>query len=458
MPDQREREIMAAMYVSRSGADLVEELIERFGSRFAGSPLEHGAAEFIRDKLAEAGADAVALETFTCPGWTRKQTRLTVTAPAKRGLDCIALPYCPPGEIEGPLVFLGDGDPQRYVDHRADLRGAIAMATTAVPRFFQRGMHRCEKLGRAFQAGAVGFIYMRGAPGGIPETGSARWGNSCDIPAIAVSYETGFDLVRMRKQGAVQVRIESTNENHPVVSHNVVAEFRGRDRASEVIVIGAHYDGHDISQGANDNATGVAILVEAAKMLARYKASLSRTVRVVAFAQEEMGLHGAHHHADRHKGEAIKFMLNVDSAARSLGAVLGLQGWPDSAGFFQTMFQEMFDSDVVVGEEIELYADMYAFASQGIPSAILKSQAPQAGGSPGAPLGYLHTPLDTVEKVSAKLVQIDAARVACLALRLAAVDEIPLRRKTPAEFGARLKALGLDAVLRFEQRAVPGEA
>src|SRR3990172_4672949 len=179
------------------------------------------------------------------------------------------------------------------------------MATTAQPRFFSRQMHRCERLGRALAEGAIGFIWMRGEAGGLPETGSARFGHPCEVPAIGVSYEAGQAMVRMSRNGPVRVKITSTNQNHPVTSANVVAEFRGQQHPAEIILLGAHYDGHDISQAAMDNATGVAVVLEAARAIAPHKLQLRRTVRCVAFAQEEMGLLGARDYAGRHQAERI---------------------------------------------------------------------------------------------------------------------------------------------------------
>ena len=63
--------------------------------------------------------------------------------------------------------------------------------------------------------------------------------------------------------------------------------------------------------------------------------------------------------------------------------------------------------------------------------------------------------MDSLDKVSARLIQLEAIRVARLTLRLAAMDDIPLTRKTPEDIAARLKALGLDEVLRFEGRPLP---
>lgn len=377
-----DREIIADLYLARTGLDFLEELVDRFGSRFGGTAQEHGAAEFIAERFRAAGADRVYLESFTCPGWTRNETRLTVTAPVERPADCIALPYCPPGEIEGPLVYLGDGDPQTYADNRDKLKGAIVMVSTATPKYYHRAMHRGEKLGRALEAGAIGFVWMRGEPGGLPETGSARFGRACEVPAISVSYETGHELLRLGKQGPVRLKIASTNENHPVTSHNVVAEFTGRKRPDEVILLGAHYDGHDISQSASDDGAGIAVVVEAARALGVHKDHLDRTVRLVGFAQEEMGLIGAEHHAASHRQGQVRFMLNLDGAGRGSNGNFSLQGWPEATAFFKGLFKEMHEADVSVGDRIFLYSDMYPFAARGIPSATFASQASASAGAP----------------------------------------------------------------------------
>ena len=110
------------------------------------------------------------------------------------------------------------------------------MATTVTPRSRATRMHRTEKLGRALDAGAVGFIWMRGLPGGLPETGAAQIGRFCEIPAIGVSYEDGYALQRLAARGPAVVAIHSTNENRTVSTQNVVAEFRGRAHPDELIV------------------------------------------------------------------------------------------------------------------------------------------------------------------------------------------------------------------------------
>ena len=449
-----DRQIVADLYLSRGGAEFIEQLVEGFGARFGGSDEERGAADWIRGRLADLGVTAAHKEEFNCMGWTRKSVKLTVTAPVRKEIDCIALPFCPPGEVEAPLVYLGDGDPQTYADNRDKLKGAIAMVSTATPRFYHRGMHRGEKLGRALEAGAIGFIWMRGEPGGLPETGSARFNRACEVPAISVSYESGHELMRIGRKGTVKLRIESDCVVAPTTSYNVIGEIKGATKPEEIIVAGGHYDGHDISDSANDNGAGTAVTVEAAKALAPHQGKLARTVRFIAFAQEEMGLIGSDEYVKAHPGDNIVFMLNLDGAGRGTRGTFTLQNWSEATAYFKGLFREMHEGHVAVGDRPGLYSDMYPFAAAGIPAASYTSSEPASG---GAPRGYGHTYWDSLDKINPRALQIDSIFVARTILRLATMNEVPLKRKTPAALGERLRQMGLAEVLRYERRELPGE-
>lgn len=446
-------EILSELYLSRGGAEFIEELVHGFGARFGGTEAEREAADFIQQKFESYGLKSWK-EEFHCLGWTRKETKLTVVSPRLVEMECIALPFCPPGSVEAPLVYLGEGDPQTYEDNRARLKGAIAMVSTATPRYYHRAMHRGEKLGRALEAGAVGFIWMRGEPGGLPETGSARFNSACEVPAISVSYETGHEMLRIARDAELKIRIESTNQVHPVASYNVIGELIGATKPEEIIVIGGHYDGHDINQSANDNGAGTAVIMEAARALAKHKGQIDRTVRFIAFAQEEMGLIGSENYVEVHANEEHIFMINTDGAGRGTRGVFSLQGWPEATSFFKSLLGQMFEGHISVGDRISLYSDMYHFAALGIPAAAFSSSDPVSG---GAPRGYGHTYWDTLDKINPKGLQNDAIIMARLLLRLATMEVLPLKRKTPVEFGRRLKEMGFDQILRYELRSVPGE-
>ena len=116
----------------------------------------------------------------------------------------------------------------------------------------------------------------------------------------------------------------------------------------------------------------------------------------------------------------------------------------------------LYDGPVDDDASLWLHSDHYYFSAEGIPAAIVMSDQP-AGSSAAAVRGYGHTAMDTLDKVSGQAIEAEASRVARLALRLLSMDTLSLTRQTPAHVRAVLEGMGLDEVLRFELRKLPGE-
>ena len=435
-----DRALVADLYLSRQGHAVLAELVERFGPRFGGSDQERGAAAFLAEYLGGLGLQAAHSEAFATIGWERAPARLLADGAE---LPCVALSLCPPGEASGELVYLGDGAPAEYAAHADRIRGNIVMVSTATPAGYPRGMHRVEKLGRAAALGAAGFIWLRADPGLLVETGSARFGVACEIPAIAVAWEVGQRLLRRAPRG---VTIQGAHRLAAVQSYNAVAELAGT--TDELILVGAHYDGHDLGDAATDDGCGTAVLLEAARALSQYAPPLRRTVRFVAFAQEEQGFLGAAAYVRRHAAELgrHRFMLNLDVAGRPGVTGFQLQGWPELQPWFRALWRELGEA-VVVSDGIDAYSDHFPFALAGIPSAHLASGDPRQVGR-----GWAHTAADTLDKVDPRAIQADAVKVARAVVRLATVEELPLQPRTQAEMRHLLAAQGIDQVLALEGR------
>src|SRR5690606_29161544 len=103
-------------------------------------------------------------------------------------------------------------------------------------------------------------------------------------------------------RGPVVVRLKVAAEFAPVVSYNVVGDVAGRGQARHVLV-GGHYDSHDVAVGAQDNAAGTAAALEVGRLLAPFAGQLGASVRVVCFAGEEIGLLGSWEYTRRHADE-----------------------------------------------------------------------------------------------------------------------------------------------------------
>src|SRR5690606_17297154 len=96
----------------------------------------------------------------------------------------------------------------------------------------------------------------------------------------------------------VRVRVKSTaRELPPGWSANVIGEIPGSSRPEEIVLLGAHLDSWDLTPGAQDDGAGVAIVMEAARLIAALPSRPARTLRVVLFANEEFGLSGAREYA-----------------------------------------------------------------------------------------------------------------------------------------------------------------
>lgn len=155
---------------------------------------------------------------------------------------------------------------------------------------------------------------------------------------------------------------------------NVVATFPGSELPNEILLLGAHYDTAIGSPGANDNASGVALLLATAKRLR--DAPLGRTVRIVFFVNEENPFSGgvqmgSRVHADRcrERGDDLVGMISVDSIGY-YSSEPGSQKTPTSSGLPSTgnfaLFVSNMDSKPLLDRVVEVFQSESRFPSLGV--------------------------------------------------------------------------------------------
>jgi len=429
--DQR---MVGDIYTSRAAMDNLEVLCDDFGSRWGGSTDERRAAEFLLATFEQYGLHDCRLEPFEYVGWTRGPATLRIVAPLERDLPCISLPMCPPAQVEAPLVCVGDGAPVEFEAVAESLPGSIAMVSSRPPRGLNRTVHRSEKYQRCAVGGAAAFLYVNQYEGYGPETGSIANDREALLPGVGVSYETGELLRRLaRRHGQLTLRVETTDASREMTSWNVVGELRGRARPDEWVLVGCHYDGHDISQGAHDPASGAVALVEAARVLALHAASeLGCGLRFVLFGIEETGLIGARRYVRQHQEEldSIRFMLNLDASGGRGRKGLVVNRWPELTPFFTRCGAEM-ATELPVGQRTSAFSDHFPFFQAGVPTAMMGD--PEASNTGR---GFDHTMYDTVDKVRLGDLRNAASVAARLALRLSREEPWPVRRRTTEEVEA----------------------
>ena len=425
---QLDQQIVGDIYTSQEAMENLTVLCDEYGARFAGTPEEYEAANFIADCFKRYGLQNVKLEEYPYAGWTRGTATLEVIEPIRRTLHCISLPYCPSGDITTELVSAGYGSPGEYDALSNKAVDKLVMAQSASPPDLGRWVHRKEKFERAVLAGASGFIFVSEHPGVGPETGSLQNNREAPIPGISVCKEDGEFLKRLltRNSGKVTLKLKTTDINEPRTSWNVVADLPGHDNNEEMIILGCHYDGHDISQGAHDPASGMVSVIEAARALSTYAAdSLKRTVRFIAFGTEEIGLTGAFRYVDAHDSELdnIRFMLNMDAAGGASRKGIVLHCWDTLEPFFNIAREQM-HAEMPVGQKVHSYSDHFPFFLKGVPSCHMGDpEAPPAG------RGFGHTAYDTLEKVKLENLRAASAVGARIALRCANTNDFPAKRR-----------------------------
>jgi Zn-dependent M28 family amino/carboxypeptidase len=442
-----EKEIIGEAWTSGVYAT-VEKLCD-LGSRFAGSESERVARSFVRDAFTGYGLADVRLATFDYLAWSREEAALAVVGkrhqllPSAQAL--VYSPRTPSGGLRAPVVWLGTGTKAEFVAKGDEVRGKFVAVSTDSPSG-GRWIHRREKYGRAVAAGAVGFIFVNHLPGMLAPTGSLRAGRVADIPAVGLSHEDGFVIRRLLRAGEpVELKMHLVNHTRPAHFGHIIGEVPGKAR-DPVVVVGAHYDGHDISQGAVDDASGTAIVMELARIFVPLSGRLRRTLRFEAYAAEELGVLGSTRYVEAMSAAevgGVDFMLNLDGGALHGNRGLALQGLAELTALFAGFAREM-GYPLELDNQIGTASDHFPYWLRGVPAASMFARRPAGQGR-----GFGHTMADTLDKVSEVELRESLMVAARLALRLADHPEAIGRKRTPEE----LKGLLLDQDLEEPLRA-----
>jgi Iap family predicted aminopeptidase len=208
------------------------------------------------------------------------------------------------GSLDGRVAFV-DGEPMV-----ASQTGAGYGPANQRRRI---GWQHAERAGaEALVVRSVGSDSHRNPHTGMMSSMDGEW---AEIPVIAVSNPDADHLRRLHNLGeTIELHIRSTaGWRDDVTSGNVVLDLIGRENPDEIVLIGGHLDSWDLGTGAVDDGAGVAITVAAAELIARLPQRPRRTIRVVMFGSEEVGLLGARAYAEAHSEEAGNHVLATES-------------------------------------------------------------------------------------------------------------------------------------------------
>ncbi|MEJ5207222.1 M20/M25/M40 family metallo-hydrolase [Denitratimonas sp. CY0512] len=425
---------LRAQALAGSGAwEVVESLTTEVGPRMAGTEADARAVAWAVEKFGGFGFDRVYSEPVRFPVWRRGHERAEVLSPFPQPLHLAALGRSvgtggQPLEAE-VVEFATLADLEAAPE--GSLLGRIAYVSHRMERFRDGSGYGAAVAARgkgasvAARHGAVAFLLRSIGTDSdrFPHTGMTRYEDDVrQIPAAALSNPDADLLSNMLRRGEpVKLRLDiDVGMGAEYESANVIAEIRGRERPDEIILLGSHLDSWDLGTGAIDNAAGVAITVRAAALIAALPQRPRRTIRVVAFANEEQGLIGGRAYADAHGERIAEHVVGVESdfGAGRIYAFATSEPPPQAQRVLEQIAQALapLGIDYMPGKGGP-GPDLIPIAQRGMPWAWLAQDGTDY-------FDYHHTHNDTLDKVEAAALDQNVAAYAVFAWLMAESDVV----------------------------------
>lgn len=286
----------APAFSGASALQHVEALSVGIGSRLAGSPAQSQTHQYLMARFQELGYQ-VELQPFTITAYQDRGASVALAGALGQPVSANTLQYSAAGSVEAPLVEAGLGKPDDF--EVEDVRGKVALVMRGDTRF-------ADKVQAATDAGAVAIVIVNNQPGNF--NGSLV--SMSSIPAVSVSQEDGATLRQTIRAGGATVRVEVNASNEQSTGQNVVATRPG---GPQTLVIGGHVDSVAAGPGANDNASGTAVVLELARVMAARETPY--TLKFIGFDAEEIGLVGSNYYVSQlpeAERRSIVAMVNLD--------------------------------------------------------------------------------------------------------------------------------------------------
>lgn len=311
---------------SQLAYDIVESLTVEVGPRIPGSQGDKAAVAWAEAKLNELGFDKVYKQPVRVRNWERGFADAKVVSPFPQALVITALGgsiATPENGLQAQVAMfdsidaLTKANPEQVKDKIVFLN--TRMQRDRAGKFYGkvvpnrvRGAVEAAKLGaQAVIIRSVGTDNSRFA-----HTGVMRYDENVNkIPAGAISTADADNLevmINNHKNVEVSINMQAKDAGWQT-SYNVIGEFTGSEKPEEVVLISAHLDSWDEGTGALDDGAGVGIVTAAAKMVKDTLGQPKRTIRVVLFAAEEIGLVGAYQYVRDNKDDLANIIMAAES-------------------------------------------------------------------------------------------------------------------------------------------------
>jgi carboxypeptidase Q len=425
---------LADDYVYQQAAYLTDNI----GPRPVGSLAAEAAVQYVAHELRRLGLE-VQLEEVKVPHWIRGAERAELveyTGQAQGTTQNIVLTALggtvptPASGITAPVVVAKTFAGLKQLG-REEVAGKIVLFNVPFDKqkaanglageaYGEAVAYRSSGPKAAAELGAIACLVrsVGGADYRLPHTG---WSAPAGIPAAAVTSEDADLIARLAAQGEVRMHLTLTSETGPdSMSYNVIGDLKGSEHPEQVVLLSGHLDSWDLGTGAMDDAVGVAVAMDTAHLVQQLHLHPHRTIRIVAWMDEENGGRGHDVYAKNHAQEIIHHVAAIESdlgASRPLGFQAEMN--PDALPLLKPV-QDVLDSfgaNVIRLIPRSPGADIAPLAEAGVPALGLMEDS-------RIYFNYHHTAADTLDKIVPQELRENASAMAVMGYALATMPEV----------------------------------
>jgi len=310
---------MKAALESSTTWDRLAELVDEFGPRLSGTRALEESLDWILERMTADGLENVRAEPAMVPRWIRGRESVELISPRAKDMAVLGLGGSvgtPPEGIRAEVLVVGSF--AELEERASEARGKIVLFDVPFTSYGETVRYRGDGAVAAAQVGAVASLIRSVTPYSMntPHTGGMSYQEGVrEIPHAAITTEDAALLHRMQDRGnriEVVLKMEARSEGM-VPSRNVMAEVVGWEHPDEIVVLGGHSDSWDVGQGAMDDAGGVVAAWEAVRLMKELGLRPRRTVRVVGWTAEEVGIYGGQAYAEAPERDGETHVLGIES-------------------------------------------------------------------------------------------------------------------------------------------------
>jgi carboxypeptidase Q len=432
--------LVAALLGPTPLMDDLEALSDRIGGRPTGSDANRRAVDWAVERLAAAGVTARRESFAVGDQWVERSARAEIRGDGVLFTPRIAaMPFSistPAAGVSAPLVDAGRGSEADFTALGARAHGAFLLVEqdllADVDGLFREYNESAAIEQRARAASAAGVAYVSSRAGGLLYRHNVAIGAANTRPMVVIERESALRAERLLRHGStlsltVWVDADASTTSR---AENVVADIRGTTHPDEIVLMGAHLDSWDLGGGTLDNGANAALLIDVARQIERLGLRPARTIRLVLWNGEELGMRGSYGYVQSHAAELDHHVV-AGAIDIGCGRITGFftNGRPELVPVVDRLVAPLGGLGPFTQVDAPVVGtDNFDFMLEGVPN-LIANQAPALYGP------SYHAANDQMEQCDAGTLRLNAAIVGGVAWGFAQ-DAARLPRQTHAEVQA----------------------